>query len=32
MLGHDYLFVILLIFGLYVIFQFYSMGGHLKRR
>jgi hypothetical protein len=31
MLHHDYFFVILLMFGLYLIFQFYSMGGHLWR-
>jgi len=31
MLGHDYFFLILLMFGLYLIFQFHSMGGHLRR-
>jgi len=31
MLGHDYFFLIMLMFGLYLIFKFHSMGGHLRR-
>jgi hypothetical protein len=31
MLNHDYFFVVLLMFGLYLMLQFHWMGGHFWR-